>query len=203
MTIATDLTGYYRLHARIYDATRWSFLFGRQAILRRIVDRSKPTRILEVGCGTGRNLLELAKLLPSASLTGLDLSGDMLNIARQKTAAHSDRVRLVEARYDEPLGEGYDLVLFSYALSMFNPGWEAALRTAHRELGPNGTLAVVDFHDSPHGWFERWMKMNHVSMEQHLLPELKRQFEPLDARVQKAYFGLWRYVTFLGKPRVV
>jgi S-adenosylmethionine-diacylgycerolhomoserine-N-methlytransferase len=109
----------------------------------------------------------------------------------------------VEARYDEPLGEGYDLVLFSYALSMFNPGWEAALRTAHRELGPKGTLAVVDFHDSPVRWFESWMKMNHVSMEQHLLPELKRQFEPLDARVHQAYFGLWRYVTFLGNPRIV
>ena len=203
MRIATDLTGYYKLHAKIYDATRWSFLFGRQAILRRIVERCKPTRILEVGCGTGRNLLELAKLLPDARLTGLDLSADMLKIAREKTASYGDRVQFVESRYDAPLGEGYDLVLFSYALTMFNPGWEAALATARQELAAGGALAVVDFHDSSFKWFENWMKMNHVSMEGHLLPEFNRQFEPMDAQVNQAYFGLWRYLTFIGKPRVM
>jgi S-adenosylmethionine-diacylgycerolhomoserine-N-methlytransferase len=45
---------YYRLHSRIYAATRWSFLFGRRAILDDIAAATTPARILEVGCGTGK-----------------------------------------------------------------------------------------------------------------------------------------------------
>ena len=201
MTIANDLDGYYRLHARIYDATRWSFLFGRQALLKQVVERCQPRRVLEVGCGTGSNVAALARLLPQAEITGLDLSGDMLEIAQKKTASYGGRVRLIQARYDQPLGGGHDLVLFSYALSMFNPGWLEALHCARAELSQGGHLAVVDFHDSAFAWFRHWMRMNHVTMEGHLLPELKRQFEPQDARVHNAYFGLWQHLTFIGRPR--
>ena len=52
-----SIQGYYALHSRIYDATRWTFLFGRESILRRSAKIAAPERILEVGCGTGRNLV--------------------------------------------------------------------------------------------------------------------------------------------------
>ena len=72
------LTRYYRWHARLYDATRWSFLFGRTALIRAIAADSQPRRILEIGCGTGSNLLYLHRQFPDAAITGLDLSADML-----------------------------------------------------------------------------------------------------------------------------
>ena len=50
---AAALTRYYRWHAPLYDATRWSFLFGRAALIRGIALHRRPRRILEVGCGTG------------------------------------------------------------------------------------------------------------------------------------------------------
>lgn len=42
----------------------------------------------------------------------------MLRIARSKVPG----VQLIQQSYDAPAG-GFDLILCSYALSMFNPGW--------------------------------------------------------------------------------
>jgi S-adenosylmethionine-diacylgycerolhomoserine-N-methlytransferase len=195
--------GYYRWQSMIYDATRWSFLFGRDAILRDTAAAGPaPERVLEVGCGTGRNLRKMAALFPGARLTGLDVSADMLELAGRKTAGLGGRVDLARRRYEEPLAEGsFDLVLFSYALSMFNPGWEAAIDTAVKDLRPGGLLAVVDFDDSPFPLFRRWMAFNHVRMEGHLLPHLQRAVEPLSTRRLPAYAGLWRHLRFTGRRR--
>jgi S-adenosylmethionine-diacylgycerolhomoserine-N-methlytransferase len=192
---------YYRLHARIYDATRWSFLFGRTAILDAVATAATPPRILEVGCGTGKNLASLALRFPEASITGVDLSETMLALARGKTARFGERVRLFHRAYDSPLGNepGFDLVLFSYALSMFNPGYDAAIAAAQRDLVPGGHIAVVDFHDTPLPVFAHWMGVNHVRMDGQLQPPLRAQFTPVADHLHRAYGGVWRYLLFVGR----
>jgi S-adenosylmethionine-diacylgycerolhomoserine-N-methlytransferase len=190
-----SIHGYYAVHARIYDATRWTFLFGRERILRRIATVSSPRRILEVGCGTGRNLQSLRRIFPEADLTGVDPSADMLEIARRK--AHG--VKLIRQPYDSPLGGNYDLVLFSYALSMFNPGWEQAIHAAKRDLAPGGILAIVDFSHTRSEAFRRWMGVNHVRMEGHLWQESRAALESLVDERHPAYAGIWHYGMFIGK----
>lgn len=192
-----SLKGYYALHARIYDATRWTFLFGRERILRRSARIADPKRILEVGCGTGRNLKSLRRIFPNADITGVDLSADMLNVARRKT----DGVNLIQQAYDAPLTGNFDLVLFSYALTMFNPGWEDALLAAKADLSPGGLLAIVDFSHTGSSFFRRWMGINHVRMEGHLWPESRASFEPMVDEIRAAYAGLWHYGMFIGRAR--
>lgn len=196
----TAVEKYYRFHSRIYDATRWSFLFGRSAILKKIPGEP-PRRILEVGCGTGRNLAELARRFPLAQITGVDLSAPMLDLARRKTAPFGLRVELHHQAYAAPLGDppAFDLVLFSYALSMFNPGFDTAIASARRDLASGGRIAVVDFHDTRFGWFERWMGVNHVRMKGHLRPLLQSQFAPATDSLHFAYAGVWRYLLFVGR----
>jgi len=193
-----SLQRYYALHARIYDATRWSFLFGRERILHRIAAMARPERILEVGCGTGRNLQSLRHIFPHAQITGLDLSADMLKIAQRKV---SD-VKLVEQAYTAPLTGSHDVVLFSYALSMFNPGWEEALQAAKADLRPGGMIAVVDFSHTGSVMFQRWMGVNHVRMEGHLWPSLRASFDPLVDERHPAYVGVWQYGTFIGRKQL-
>jgi S-adenosylmethionine-diacylgycerolhomoserine-N-methlytransferase len=193
---------YYRLHAGIYDLTRWTFLRGRKKLVRLAAAHCRPQNILEVGCGTGKNLLLLGRLFPEAQLQGLDLSPHMLARAHEKLRGLRQRLSLMEAAYDRPVAPGhFDLVVFSYALSMFNPGWEAALLTVGQDLSPGGTIAVVDFHDSPSKLFKRWMGFNHVRLDAHLLPRLRKLFPPVEWSVPLAFGGLWSYFLFIGKNR--
>lgn len=192
------IEGYYKIHATVYDLTRWSFLFGRGKIVNAV--DPEPKRILEVGCGTGGNLIKLRKRFPNAEITGLDLSGEMLSIARRKIDRAGVGIDLVRRSYDRPVGgeRGFDLILFSYALSMFNPGFEAAIDAARVDLSLDGQIAVVDFCDSRFDWFRRWMRFNHVRMEGELLPYLNRRFDPsIEERVWAA--GTWRYFIYVGR----
>lgn len=201
--VESAIERYYRFHSLIYDATRWSFLFGRDRIIELIAQQSQPQpqRILEVGCGTGRNLAALARRFPEAQITGLDLSNVMLDRAKRATARSGNRVELVRACYDRPLHESpqYDVVLFSYALSMFNPGWDTAMESAARDLKPGGLLSVVDFHDSAFPFFKSWMGVNHVRMDSHLLPGLQELTQPAVQEERSAYAGVWKYLLYTGR----
>lgn len=198
----TALQHYYKLHAGIYDATRWSFLFGRQHIVDLAAGIATPRRILEVGCGTGRNIEALCRRFPEAHITGIDLSASMLEQASSKLKPYGSRVRLIQRAYDHPVHEPdamFDMVLCSYSLSMFNPGWEQAIASAHEDLQPGGLMALVDFHDSPAPAFRKWMGVNHVRMEGQLQPVLRDTFPPVIDRLKPAYAGLWRYHLFVGR----
>lgn len=201
---AAALQRYYKLHASIYDLTRWSFLFGRHAVIKMAARHIKPNNILEIGCGTGKNLESLAKQFPQARITGLDLSKDMLDIASKKSERFNGRVNVVEQKYDSPIKnsqgevEQYDLILFSYALSMFNPGWDIAINAAKQQLSDNGKIAIVDFHHSRFKAYRDWMGVNHVKMEAHLSPKLENEFTSVQKEIRKAYFGVWEYVLFIG-----
>ena len=198
------LAGYYRLHARVYDSTRWSFLFGREHLLQLAAKIHQPANILEIGCGTGRNLLSMCQLFPEAQLTGIDLSSAMLDKAWQKLSPYTGRVRLINEAYDQPIramDQGFDLIVCSYALSMFNPGWERAIECAAQDLNPGGLFALVDFHQTRVPAFRRWMQRNHVRMEAHMAPVLTRTFKPMVQRISPAYGGLWEYLTFIGEKQ--
>ena len=199
----TVIERYYRMHSRIYDATRWSFLFGRRAILCQIGRIAQPKNILEIGCGTGANLANLCRMFPDAQITGLDISQDMLARAKENTRGFHGRLRLVRRSYDAPLADfiPHDLVLFSYALSMFNPGWERAIECAHADLAQGGHVAVVDFHDSRFPTFKRWMGVNHVRMDGHLRPVLSSLFHPVTETLYSAYGGVWEYGQFIGRKK--
>lgn len=197
-----SLAAYYRWHARIYDATRWAFLFGRNRLIHRAADQAgRAARILEVGCGTGSNLVGLAERFPMAKIVGLDLSKDMLDRARSKVERYGSRMKLLHRPYDSPVADGpkFDLIVFSYALSMINPGHADVLRICRADLNATGIVAVVDFHDSHWCWFRRWMGVNHVRMEGHLVDELRRQFQPLSCSFGFGLARLWRYQLFVGK----
>lgn len=198
---AQQLRRYYRFQSRIYDLTRWAFLFGRKEIMAMLPPSSGPSEhIVEVGCGTGFNLLALQDHRPHAWITGLDVSADMLEKARNKTMNLS-KVRLLEAPYG-PTGKNFqdlDGILISYALTMMNPGWEEILEQAHADLRPGGWIAVVDFHDSALPFFKQHMSGHHVRMDGHLLPWLEKHFDTHFSEVRKAYQGAWEYFTFVGK----
>lgn len=150
---AALMDGVYRHQRHIYDFTRKYYLLGRD----RLIDGLAPgprARIVEIGCGTARNLIRLAKRYPDARLFGLDASHSMLETAARAIARAGLAERIVLAHgYAEELNPGlfgrtepFDDVVFSYSLSMI-PDWEQALGAAQAALSPTGRVHVVDFGD--------------------------------------------------------
>ena len=138
----------YRGQRHIYDLTRKYYLFGRDTLIEGLA--AKPgMRVLEVACGTGRNLAKIGKAWPGVHLYGLDISAEMLKSAR---ATLGDEARLGEGdacTFDPQalLGEPqFDRIVLSYSLSMI-PDWEGALDHAASMVAKGGQLHIVDFGD--------------------------------------------------------
>ena len=200
---AQRISSYYKLHAKIYDASRWTFLFGRKTLLKLIpFSADAAIKIIEVGCGTGINLQTLAHQFPKAQIIGYDVSPNMINESKKKLDIFGDRVKLICAPYGadpHAESENADCILFSYCLTMVNPQYSELIERARTDLKQNGVIAVVDFYDSNSTLFKNWMAVNHVRMEQHLSPHLLRNFITEQSFTKKAYASLWRYFLFIGK----
>ena len=175
----------YRLTRHIYDLTRAYYLLGRDRLLSHVAT-GPATATLEVGCGTARNLIKLARRPCPGLLCGLDASQEMLDTAAASIAragvpaAGLEPIRLrqglaeqldAKAMFarDEPL----DTVFFSYCLSMV-PTWPGAIEAALSNLKPGGQLLIVDFWDQKDlpavfaAGLKKWLSLFHV----HYRPEV-------------------------------
>ena len=134
--------------ARFFVLFEWLFLLP-PGIRRKAVARLglKPGgRVLEVGCGTGRNLAPLVEAVgPGGRVYGVDLSDGMLAEARELCAQSGwHNVALIRADasgYDLP--EPVDGVIFSLSYAVI-PRHREALRQAWEQLRPGGRLVIMD-----------------------------------------------------------
>jgi S-adenosylmethionine-diacylgycerolhomoserine-N-methlytransferase len=165
----------YSLQRHIYDATRAYYLLGRDRLLREL-DVPHGGRVLEMGCGTGRNLIRASRLYPNAQFYGFDISSAMLDTAQKAVAKRglSPRIHLAfgdatnfnsEALFETVM---FERVYISYALSMI-PDWQASVVQGLNALARGGSLHIVDFGDCaglPSG-FRRglygWLRQFHVT----------------------------------------
>ena len=141
----------YRRQRHIYDGTRRYYLLGRD----RMISGLRPApgaNVLEIGCGTGRNLVLAAGLYPETRFFGIDVSTEMLTSAITAISRRgmSGRIRVAHGdgtAFDPQLLFGvpsFDHVMISYSLSMISD-WRSVLHAAARRLTQGGRLHVVDF----------------------------------------------------------
>ena len=163
---AEHMDAIYRYQRYVYDASRKYYLLGRD----RLLDELAPPpggSVLEVACGTGRNLIKAARRYPDAHFYGFDISTAMLETARTSIARAglADRITVAAGDATDFSGErlfgvpAFDRVFVSYALSMIPP-WREALRQALTSVAPGGRLYVVDFGDQADlpGWFKSGLR---------------------------------------------
>ncbi|ALH80257.1 methyltransferase [Sphingopyxis macrogoltabida] len=141
----------YRYQRHFYDFTRKYFLVGRDEMIAGLAP-PQGGAVLEIGCGTGRNLVLAGRAWPEARLFGIDISAAMLDTARGAIAKAGLDGRAILAEGDacdfDPAGlfgrETFDRIVISYALSMI-PDWATALAHAARYLAPGGRIEIIDF----------------------------------------------------------
>jgi len=200
----------YRYQRHFYDLTRKYYLLGRDKLVQDMVV-APHEHILEIGCGTARNLIKLAKLRPQAHLYGLDASHEMLITAQEKikTEGLSDNIHVVQCLAEEldyqktfGLTKQFDSVFYSYSLSMIPP-WQAAVDAGIRNLKSKGTLYIVDFSDQRDlpAWFRKvlvgWLDLFGVHYQPDLLPylqELEKQ-----GKGKLTVESLFKHYSFIAK----
>lgn len=175
------MDGVYAVQRHFYDATRKYYLLGRDLTIDAL-GADGGRHVLEIGCGTARNLVRTARRFPDAQLYGIDISAQMLKSARANLARTrlGERVRLARgdaADFDPGQLFGrthFDRIMFSYTLSMV-PDWRGALAMASRLLDEDGELHIVDFgmQERLPGWFgrglEAWLAKFHVELRDELV----------------------------------
>lgn len=145
-THAERMDATYRWQRHIYDITRKYFLFGRDRLIGDL-GLAAGGSVVELACGTGRNLAVIGRRWPQARLYGVDISAEMLRSAGAKLGSDAvlalgDACALDAAAC---LGQpSFERVILSYALSMI-PDWQGALAQGAALLAPGGALHVVDF----------------------------------------------------------
>jgi len=193
----------YRHQRHIYDVSRAYYLLGRDRLIAGL-DPPAGGKVLEVGCGTARNLIAAAQRYPWAEFHGIDLSAVMLATAGKALAQHgmADRIRLAHAdaaAFDPEALFGlacFDRIFFSYALSMI-PAWRKAITHSLSCLAPNGSLHIVDFGTgealprAANVLLRAWLARFHVTPRDGLQPYLDylARSNSLGLRVEPRYRG--------------
>jgi len=180
----------YRYTRHVYDASRKFYLFGRDQLIRDMDIRDGDT-VVEIGCGTGRNLIKLAKTYPNAQCFGIDAANVMIETAEKNIARAglSDRITVKQGLAQDltpelfGLTKPFDVPYFSYSLSMIPP-WKESVDAAMAATKPGRVLYSVDFWDQQgySAWFRamltKWLALFHV----HHRPELLEYFKVVAER---------------------
>ena len=160
----------YRYQRLFYDQTRAFFLFGRNRLIAEM-DVPDGGSVLEIACGTGRNLARIGRRYPGAALHGMDISSEMLRSARAKLGPTVPLAQADARAFDSAALVGcerFDRIVLSYAVSMI-PDWPQSVDAALQHLAPGGSLHIVDFGDQAGypGWFRHavtaWIARFHVT----------------------------------------
>jgi len=205
----------YRWQRHIYDGTRRYYLLGRDRLIANL-GAEAGSSVLEIGCGTGRNLVHAARLYPATRFFGIDISTEMLtsaisaisrrDLAKQIRVAHGDGTA-----FNPQVSFGvaqFDHVMISYSLSMI-PDWRHVLEAAARRLKPGGSLHIVDFGNQEHlpgmarTLLKRWLMLFDVTPRDELERELSKMAKAsnADLRFERPFRGYAQYAVLTLPPK--
>ncbi|MEA2831086.1 MAG: S-adenosylmethionine-diacylgycerolhomoserine-N-methyltransferase [Bradyrhizobium sp.] len=215
---ATDrMNRMYRRQRHIYDGTRRYYLLGRDRMIAGL-QPAPGASVLEIGCGTGRNLVLAARLNLAARFFGIDVSTEMLTSAISAISRRglSKRIRVAHGdgtAFDPQILFGvpaFDHVMISYSLSMI-PDWRRVLQAAANSLKPGGRLHIVDFGNQERlpglarALLLRWLAIFDVTPRDDLERVLSTMADTADAdlKFERPFRGYAQYavLTFPQEPR--
>ncbi|HEV7163750.1 MAG TPA: methyltransferase domain-containing protein [Solirubrobacteraceae bacterium] len=128
----------YELQTHQAEDRHWWYR-GRRTVLDVVVaglGSSEPARILDAGCGSGRNMVELAR---HGSVTGIELSETSVALARDRGAGEVLAGSILEMPFAE---DSFDLAVSLDVIEHLEDDL-AALRELRRVVAPGGSLLVT------------------------------------------------------------
>ncbi len=178
----------YNLWASTYDIEKNPLIVIEEPRVDEIVERLPITRALDVGAGTGRHTLKLARR--GVQVTALDRSPGMLAVARSTTQREGLPIEFRQASIHDGLpfdSESFDFVIcalvLSHELDLFG-----TVQELHRVLQPGGHLLITDWH--PYCIAQGWRNVFFTPGVAHLLPSTPNTRADYLAAVERVGFHL-------------
>lgn len=148
--------------------------------------RLAGSRVLELGCGSGRNAV-LCLAAGAAKFAGIDSSPGMLAIARGRVSAET----WIQGDLTTPAGSDHDVVLISLVLEHV-ADVTPVIAAAARALAPGGTVIILELHPDLHS---RGVGANfRIGEEEIRLPSFRHDGAELSAALAAAGLGDLRVV---------
>jgi phosphatidylethanolamine/phosphatidyl-N-methylethanolamine N-methyltransferase len=208
-SIAMDLRDTIRTYGVLSGS--YDFVFGplfhpgrREAV--RVANDRPGQRVLEVGVGTG---LSLPYFRPDSQVTGIDVSPEMLDKAKQRAArqklAQVEALHVMDAEYMTFEDNSFDAVLALYVASVVpNPARFAA--EMRRVCIPGGTIVLVNHFTSENGVL-RWMEKRLAHLARHIgfhadfpLDQFLRDSQLSAREIRPSnLFGYWRLLRCINE----
>jgi trans-aconitate methyltransferase len=129
-----------RWDAEAYDSAKSPQTDAGMELLAMASVRAKDS-ILDIGCGTGRLTLELARLAHKGKIVGIDPSAEMFDKAREKTLSMSNVSLINIPAQAIDFNEEFDLIFSNSAFQWIKVQEDVIVRT-FKALKPNGRVAI-------------------------------------------------------------
>lgn len=162
--------------APTYDKLNHIMSFNIDRIWRRrvvrIVKRHNPSHIMDMATGTGDLAIAMARRMARAKVLGIDLSEEMLAVARQKVEREglAERITLRKGdaeQLDEPENNSIDIATVAFGVRNFE-NMERGLSEIYSKLKSDGRLIVLEF-SIPRNPLVRWV---YAQYSHRLLPRI-------------------------------
>ncbi len=143
----SDVASATKLNARLSANSNASRDFD-EWCFRQLPALPLPSRILDLGCGNGKQVKLFAPMLsPSSEFVGIDLSADSLKLLQESYRGRA-KLELIEGSFDQmekypELGhESFDLIYASYAL-YYTKDLSSLIPAIYQRLKPGGVFWVI------------------------------------------------------------
>ncbi len=143
------IESYYDSDADDFDARYWkNYVLQRiRQDFREEVKRHSFTHMLEIGYGTGLDMVHFAKTHPDVIVAGIDISGEMKNITRNRAIkenltnvrAEKGSVEDIETLFPD---EQFDMIYVFFGALNTVEDLEKTATILHRVLAPNGVMVL-------------------------------------------------------------
>jgi len=143
---------------------------GRQAIA--LMQVSMDSRVLDVGCGSGWASRLLADYAVNGRVTGIDISDEMVRLARESSSDYQNVSFEVASAEQLPFADSEFTHAFSMESLYYYRNIPKALKEINRVLKPGGSFfAVVDLYrenEATHQWVDQLkVRVELLSIEEY------------------------------------
>jgi len=139
----------YHKESEFYNLS--AFLAGQNSLqeieLEALAERVSGKKMLHLQCHFGQDSLSWARL--GAKVTGVDLSGESIKLARELNEQLGLDARFVQSNVLDLKGkidEQFDIVFTSYGTTLWLPTLQPWAEVIQHYLKPGGLFYIVDFH---------------------------------------------------------